>query len=474
MTPAPSAPVPRSGAAVLVVIGAVALLGNGLKALVTSTVLVSEGAFAAYLRMSPEQVAVLMQMLIAGMVVSLALCPLLLQRTSARRLGLGACAVATAAFGGFAAIDLAGMSPVWRLAGAFVGLAVGAGALALLAPVAQALVAQTPTPPLRTSLTTLWTLAAPAGFLLAPQLVKEVLPVTGLGLYFGGFALLPLAMALLLACVPLVLARTHEGTTEAAGLPAAPVLAFVAVVVAFETWTGVGDVAGFASPLALGTLCACLAAAVLFARRLRATDRPPALAGAVPWLLAALFLLQVPTTGFFDTAYLVASGRAEAFVANRATFGAAAQIAGTLAAGALAHRLPREAGAVRLAFAAIAAGGTALFLGYPSTTSMALLYAAPMVMGFGAAGLAVLLCLALVQEAGRQPILAAFPSMAIMLGTEFGLELLQMVYAAIAALGTADTVRYTGVFAAQVAFALAVPALLAAASHRADPSPVRG
>ena len=68
---------------------------------------------------------------------------------------------------------------------------------------------------------------------------------------------------------------------------------------------------------------------------------------------------------------------------------------------------------------------------------------------------------------------AAFPSMAIMLGTEFGLELLQMVYAAVAALGTADTVRYTGVFAAQVAFALAVPALLAGAARRADTPPAR-
>lgn len=458
----------------LVVIGAVALLGNGLKALVTSTVLVSEGAFAAYLRMSPEQVAALMQMLIAGMVVALALCPLLLQRMPARRLGLGACAVATAAFGGFAAIDLAGLSPAWRLAGAFVGLAVGAGALALLAPVAQALVAQAPTAPLRTSLTTLWTLAAPAGFLLAPQLVKEVLPLVGLGRYFAGLALLPVAMGLLLACVPLVLVRTREGTTPAAALPAAPVLAFVAMVVAFEAWTGVGDLAGFASPGALVALFGGLATAVLFVRRLRATDRPPALAGAVPWLLAALFLLQVPTTGFFDTAFLVASGRAEAFVANRATFGAAAQIAGTLAAGALAHRLPERAGALRLAFAAIAVAGTVLFLGYPWTASLALLYAAPMVMGFGAAGLTVLLCLALVQEAGRQPILAAFPSMAIMLGTEFGLELLQMVYAAVAALGTVDTVRYAGVFAAQVAFALAVPALLATATRRADPTPARG
>ena len=82
----------------IAVLALVALSGNGLKALVTSSVLVSEGTFAAFLHMRPEQVAALMEATIAGMVVALALCPLLMHRLSARRLGLAACGVACAAF----------------------------------------------------------------------------------------------------------------------------------------------------------------------------------------------------------------------------------------------------------------------------------------------------------------------------------------------------------------------------------------
>ncbi len=464
--------------ALLVVLGVIALLGNGQKALVTSTVLVSEGSLATFLRMSPEAVAALLQVLIAGMVVALALCPLLLQRTSARALGLAACAIAAVAFGAFAAIDLAGAAQPWRVLGAFVGLSVGAGALALLAPVAQAYVARAPTPGQRTSLTTLWTLAAAAGFLVAPQLVKLALPDVGLGRYFLGLAALPLLMAAAIALAPRAGAGGAGGGATGAALPVRTVLAFVAFVVAFELWTGIGDVAGFTRAPALVALAACAITLAWLVVAARAAGRPPALAGSTAWLLAALFLLQVPTTGFFDTAFLVAHGHAQAFVADRATLGASAQIAGTLVAGALAHRRPQWMPALRMAFAAIAIVGVALFLGYPWVRSVAWIYAAPVVTGFGAAGLTVLVCLALVHEAVRHPVLAAFPSMAIMLGTEFGLEALQMVYAAARVAGAGADARYAAVFAAQLAFALLLPLLLVAAARCgaqvAPPAPAAG
>ena len=50
----------------------IALLGNGLKSVVTSTVLVSEARFASFLGVEVERVALLMEAIVAGMVVALA------------------------------------------------------------------------------------------------------------------------------------------------------------------------------------------------------------------------------------------------------------------------------------------------------------------------------------------------------------------------------------------------------------------
>ena len=81
----------------LVVLGGIALLGNGQKAIVTSTVLVSEAQFAAFLGVAVEHVALLMEAIVAGMVVALAIYPLLLHRLAVRTLALVASVIASAA-----------------------------------------------------------------------------------------------------------------------------------------------------------------------------------------------------------------------------------------------------------------------------------------------------------------------------------------------------------------------------------------
>ena len=65
--------------------------------------------------------------------------------------------------------------------------------------------------------------------------------------------------------------------------------------------------------------------------------------------------------------------------------------------------------------------------------------------------------------------------MAIMLGTEFGLELLQIAFAAASAIGLDATKAYAATFAAQAGVAMLVPLLLlvAARSGRAV-HPARG
>ena len=65
------------GVAAIAVLGGIVLLGNGLKAMISSSVLVSEPQFAAFLGIAVERVAVLLEAIVAGMVIALAGYPLL-------------------------------------------------------------------------------------------------------------------------------------------------------------------------------------------------------------------------------------------------------------------------------------------------------------------------------------------------------------------------------------------------------------
>lgn len=460
---------PRFAALAFALLAGVALLGNGLKSIVSSTVLVSEADFAAYLGISTVHVALLLESIIAGMVVALAACPLLLQRMSARALGIVACIAATVAFGAFAMVDLSGPAPWLREISAFGCFAFGAGALALLAPCAQALVAIAPTTAMRTSLTSLWTGASPAGFLVAPQLVKVLLPVLGIGFYFLGFAALPLVLLVLLGLLGLALPAVRDAGVTVSALPQRMLLAFVAAVIAFEVWTTAGSVLGYGASFALLGLAAVVATVAGLASAMRHYTFPPALTGGTGVLLLALFVLQFPTTGFFDTAFLTQQNFARAFIADRATLAAAAQILGTLVAGVLVHRQPAAQRSLLLGFAGIALAGLAAIAAYPWISHPLYFLWTPAVEGFGVAGVTVLVCLAVVRDARLHPLLAALPSIAIMLGTEFGLELLQLVFAIAHAAGISNDGSYGAIFVAQVLFALAVPALIIAAHRRDGP-----
>jgi hypothetical protein len=481
MTPAPNSTsvsrpaVPSAhavpGAFAVVVLAGIALFGNGLKSIVSSSVLVSEAQFADLLGIPIEHVAVLLESIIAGMVVALAASPLLLQRVSARALAMAACVVATAAFATFALVDLSGQARAVRVAAAFGCFALGAGALALLAPTAQALLAFMPAPATRATLIAVWTGAAPAGFLVAPQMIKYLLPLLGLGFYFLGFSALPLVLLALLGVLGLVLPAVRDAGTTVSVLPARMLLAFVAAVIAFEVWTTLGSVAGYATPAALLGLGVMAAMGALFARETRRLALPPSLTGAPLWLLLALFVLEMPTTGFFDTAWLAQRSFTQGFIADRSTLAAAAQILGTLTAGWLVHRRPAAATALLQGFAAVALAGLAAIAAYPWIAHPLYLLWTPAVQGFGAAGFTVLVCLMVVRDAARHPLLAALPSIAIMLGTEFGLELLQFVFAVARAANMSDNGAYGAIFFAQVAFAAGVLILVRVALRRAGRDP---
>ena len=461
-------PARAPGALAIAALAGVAVLGNGLKAVLSSSVLVSEAPFASYLGMTPERVAVLLETIIAGMVVALAACPLLLQYVSARNLAMIASGAAATAFCAFALVDLAGAAPAVREASAFAGLAVGAGMLALLAPTAQALIALAPAGPTHTTLTTLWTGATPAGFLVAPQFVKFLLPALGLGYYFLAFSLLPVLLLGLLGVLAFAMPTGREARVVIVPAQQRVLLLVVAAVLAFEIWTTFGSVVGYRTIGAIAGLAAFAAAALGLARALRRLAAPALLRSVSAWLLFALFVLEMPTTGFFDTAYLAQHQFAESFIANRSTFAAGMQIAGTVVAGWLVHRRPAAQPALLLWFGGAAVAGVAALATYPWTRNEVLIMAAPALEGFGAAGVTVLVCLAVVRAAGVSPLWAALPSLAIMLGTEFGLEILQLVFAGAQAAGLADEGAYKALFAAQIILALAALALLATAVRPAS------
>ncbi len=457
------------GLPLLFVLGGIALLGNGLKAVVSSSVLVSEAQFAAFLRIPVEHVAVLLEAIIAGMVIALAACPMLLQRYRARALAMTACAIASAAFAIFAVVDLAHPAQWLREVAVFACFTLGSAALACLAPAAQALILDWPAPTGRATLTTLWSGATPAGFLLAPQLAKYLLPLFGLAGYFFAFAALPLLMLALLVVLALVLPSANAPLTAAPTLPTRPLLAFVTTVVAFEIWSTLGSTTSYAAPATLAALPVMIVAGFLFVRRLRETALPADGAASVRgplWLLAALFVVEMPTTGFFEAAFLFESIGSEALVADRSTLAASAQIAGTIAAGFLVHRRPSASRALLQVFAAILFLGIASYVAYPWIKTHSYFLWTPMVTGFGSSGITVLVLLAVLPASLRLPVFAVLPSLAIMLGTEFGLELLELVYAVVRALGADVDNAYRVLFTVQAGAALAVPMLLYIALRR--------
>ena len=449
-----------------VALAGIALLGNGLKAVVTSTVLVGEAQFAVFLAIPVEHVATLMEAIIAGMVIALAAMPLLLQRFPARALAMVACVVAMLSFGGFALVD----QP------AAVGVAArdrdlrdahrrrrrrrvpgprGAGARADLAHRGRTHDADHAVDRRR------------ARRFSCRAAARQVRAAGGrTRRLFRGVRHAAARPARTAAGARLPLRAPPAADATDAALPVRVLFAFIAFVVGFEVWSTLGSVTRYTAPATLAALLALAVLAVWLGRAVRALPAPGAMVGSAYLLLAALFVVNVATTGFFEAAYLTQRFHDEAFVADRSTIAAAAQIAGTFAAGVLAHRWPAAQRLLLQGFAAVTLAGLASYVAYPWIDARTFFLWTPAVTGFGSAGLTVLVCLAVLPAGARVPMLAALPSIAIMLGTEFGLEALQLLFAIVTLPGTAFANAYATLFTAQAAIVLAVPWLLAAALRR--------
>jgi hypothetical protein len=277
----------------LLAMGGIALLGNGLKSVVTSTVLVSEARFASFLGIAVERVALLMESIVAGMVVALALYPLVVRRFPVRRVAITSALAGAGALSAFAAAVATG-AVAGREAWAYTCLTLGGAALVWLAPSAQSLVLAWPGGDGRKALTSIWTGATPAGFLTAPQLARWLLPTLGLSAYFAAFAMLPLAFAALVAAI--AIAPPDARADDA--LPPHLVVAFAAAVVAFEAWSTAGSVLGYASAVTLAALPLLAATVAWLVRRAKHFAATTSTDAATWCFVAALFALEIPTTGF--------------------------------------------------------------------------------------------------------------------------------------------------------------------------------
>jgi hypothetical protein len=279
-------------------------------------------------------------------------------------------------------------------------------------------------------------------------------------------------LLVLLVLVVYVRAPARTALVSADQLPTPALLNFVGVIAAFELWSTLGSLEGYLRPATwagLAVLALCIA---MFTHSLRTAALPAAALGNSAWPLAALFLLELPTTGFFDTAYLFSQGLPQGFVADRSTFAAASQIAGTVLAGLLVHRRPDLAGRLLFWAVAITVAGVLAIAAYPWVgEARAYFLWTPALQGFGAGALTALLVLDIMHDAVRHPVLAALPSLAIMFGTEFGLEMLDLVFAAAQGVGQDQQGAYATLFAAQALMALALPIVLMIALRRGMPQP---
>lgn len=432
-------------------------LGNGLKSVVASTVFVSEADFASFLNISVEKTQLIVELLIGSAVMALAIAPFILNTRTSRRIAVMAAVAAAAAYACLGAVMLGQPSLALRELVVAAAFTVGGFSVSFFSPIAQIAINGVDNERRRVLLTTLWTSAQPIAFLFTPQLVKYVAPEIGLANYFLVFAMFPLAYLVLAVTVlkPPAAAAVRQDSTGARLSPPAVGL-LLACILSFEVWTASNTLAGLTSAVSMALMLAffgIVAWSALYLRRRPATG--PLLPRHAALLLACLFILEIPTTGFYDTTFLVRHLCSSTLIDDRASLGAFAQIATVFLAGAAYVRWPRALPYL------IGAGLVATLLGvagyayYPKVaTDENFFYLTKIASGAGV-GAVTTVVVAIVMASGRNnPLVALLPALVMMFGTEFGLEILEIVFQLAKLAGRDEAGAYGAVFAAQIVAAV--------------------
>lgn len=441
------------------------LLGNGLRSVIASTVFVSEGRFASFLSITVEATAAIMELLMGAVLVSLLVAPWLMRRISAKHLAVWMCLLAGAAALGLAALFRFAPPVDTRVALVVVLFPMVGFGLAALAPISQAW-AGLGGARWDKFLTGVWSVAMPLAFLVTPQLVRVVAPRYGLDAFFAGFAII----VLLLIGAIMMLGR--RGPAEAVGGEAAHLsgrllLAVLLALILFQGLTFLTSLGTLRSPL-VAALAALFAVSLWYFYRTWRSEphsnktADAATRGRIAGLFAALFLLNVSTTGFFDTAYLVRHSCSTTLIDDRATLAALAQvIAATGTAAALArwnlHILLIIGGI------GIAALGLASYLAYPGLLVLSL-YSIPdnvifvgsrLLTGFGSGMATTAAVFAIGRIAGPKSTAQLFIAFVIIIGTEIGLEGFELFSKVATALNGSTLPPYAMIFLVQAVIAVA-------------------
>jgi len=443
-----------------IVLAVFVLLGNGIRSVGMSTVMISQGEFASFLNITAERTDMLIEALMGGSLVALALAPFLITPRGAMRVARNAAIIAVLCYGAIGVTMHVNPSLVTREMVVIAAFAFGGFAVAFFAPLAQLAIGQEPDLRTQSVLTTLWTAAQPIALLATPQLVKYVAFDIGVGNFFFILALLPVIFLLF---VPLVFPKASGALTlPPVAVPWKQLAVLLGMIVLFQAATISVSLAGI-DHLVTHVLMALMVSAglALFLFRRRLTGAQTALPAGVGTLMALLFLLQISSTGLYDTAYLVRHLCSASFIADRATYGASAQIAGVFGAGAVLLRWPQLQTPLLWVALLLAFIGSTLMMMYPQRTTDTVLLIGSKALLSGGIGIgAAVLVRAILAAARSNPVIIMAPAFLILLGTEVGMESLQIVFQTTTLFGYDENVAYERVFLTQALSIVAAVAVL--------------
>lgn len=440
------------------------LLGNGLRSISTTTVSVSQSEFASFLNISVEKTDVLIELLLGGAVIALAVAPFVLTVRNARKVAVVFAVITTVCYALVGITMLLDPALEVRELVVIASFAFSGFSVAFFAPLAQLAINGEDDPATRAKLTTIWISAQPIAFLLTPQLVKYVAFDIGTGNYFLILAAMPMVF---LIFIPFVFGKPEAlaGAPLAAdNTPAAwlRVLPLVGAIVAFEAWTASNSFVGIDSPISLSLLgLFILIVAALVSKRKHLTRGAVAVPPLAIFLLGMLFVLEIPTTGFYDTAYLVRHLCSSDLIDNRATLAAASQIFAVFGTGAVLVRYPSWGmNMLALSLPFLLAGMVAIYF-YPyQEINVSLFYVSKMLSSIGI-GMATASVIGIVATmASQNRIIALAPAFIIMFGTEAGIEILEVVFQSSKLAGLETTLAYQAVFAVQIVAVLVAIAMM--------------
>jgi hypothetical protein len=432
---------------------ALVLLGNGLRSVITSSIFASQGEFASFLKISVSQTSMIIELLLGAVLLSLLVSPWMIARFSIRSLITVMCLIASGAAFGLAAMFWMAPPVAVREALVLILFPLIGFSLASMAPVAQQLTSWDGGRHNKL-LTGVWAVAMPAAFLITPQLIRVIAPRYGLEFFFVGFAF---ATLLLIGAIWMLResAKVEIENTTAPSLVA--LIPAILTLITFELMTLLVTISGIASIMTQGMAVLFLVMLVYLIRsRWNKTSANRADSATIS-IFVFLFLVNIATTGFYDTAYLVLHMCSNTLTADRASLAALAQVCAAMGATALLARYQLQR-ALMVFGAAIVAIGLASYMLYFSYPVYEVYVGSRAITGFGSGLVTTAAIFAVSRSSTQGAGLSLFIAFVIIIGTEVGLELFQIFVQLADLWQIPSATSYAMIFVAQSAFVvIAIP-----------------